>query len=55
MNPNYIDHKAIGVVGFYAYSSTVGGRLCLLLHVGVRTLPLLRSRHNIPPIFEEAN
>ncbi len=27
----------------------MGGKLCLL--IGVRTLSLLRSRHNIPPIF----
>jgi hypothetical protein len=30
----------------YAYSSIVGGKLCLL--VGVRTVSFLRSRHNIP-------
>jgi hypothetical protein len=34
--------------GYYAYSSRSGGKLCLL--VGVRTLPLLRSRHKDPPI-----
>jgi hypothetical protein len=33
--------------GYYAYSSRIGGKLCLL--IGVRTLPLLRSRQN-PPI-----
>ncbi len=33
--------------GNYAYSSRVGGKLCLL--IGVRTLPLL-SRHKNPPI-----
>jgi len=33
--------------GCYAYSSVVGGKLCLLQ--GVRTLPLLRSAHNVPP------
>jgi len=33
--------------GYYAYSSRVGGKLCLL--IGVRTLPLL-SRHKNPPI-----
>jgi hypothetical protein len=27
----------------------VGGKLCLL--IGVRTLPLLKCRHNIPPFF----
>jgi hypothetical protein len=34
--------------GYYAYSSRMGGKLCLL--VTVRTLMLLMSRHNIPPI-----
>jgi len=34
--------------GYYAYSSRMGGKLCLL--VGARTLPLLRSRHKNPPI-----
>jgi hypothetical protein len=34
---------------YYAYSSIVGGKLCLL--IGVRTLSLLKSMHNIPPIF----
>jgi hypothetical protein len=29
--------------GYCAYSLRVGGKLCLL--IGVRTLPLLRSRH----------
>jgi hypothetical protein len=33
--------------GYYAYSPIVGGKLCLL--IGVRILPLLRSRHNVPP------
>ncbi len=33
---------------YFAYSSRVGGKLCLL--IGVRTLPLLRSRHMNPPI-----
>jgi len=33
--------------GYYAYSSRVGGKLCLL--IDVRTLPLL-SRHKNPPI-----
>jgi len=33
--------------GYYAYSSKVGG----FLHIGVRTLPLLRSRHTNPPIY----
>jgi len=36
--------------GYYACSSSVGGKLCLLL-VGVRTFPLLRSRHKNPPIY----
>jgi hypothetical protein len=35
--------------GYYAYTSIVGGKLCLLL--GVRTLSLLKSMHNIAPIF----
>jgi hypothetical protein len=34
--------------GYYAYSSRVGEKLCLL--VGVRTLTLLRSRHKNPPL-----
>jgi hypothetical protein len=34
--------------GYYAYSSRVEGKLCLLL--GVRTLPLFRSRHKNSPI-----
>jgi hypothetical protein len=34
--------------GYYAYSSKVGGKLCLL--IVVRTLPLLRSRDKNPPI-----
>jgi len=29
----------------------MGGKLCLL--IGVRTLPLLRSRHKSPPTNEE--
>jgi hypothetical protein len=33
---------------YYAYSSRVGGKLCLL--ISVRTLPLLRCRHKNPPI-----
>jgi hypothetical protein len=33
--------------GYYAYSSRMGEKLCLL--VGIRTLPLLRSRHTNPP------
>jgi hypothetical protein len=42
--------KGVAVEGsYYAYSSIVGGKLCLL--IGLRTLPLLRSRHNIPSIF----
>jgi len=32
----------------YAYSSRVGGKLCL--HIGVKTLPLLSSRHKNTPI-----
>ncbi len=33
--------------GYYAYSSKVGRKLCLL--IGVRTLPLLNNRHeNLP-------
>jgi len=35
--------------GSYAYFSRMGRKLCLL-EVGVRTLPLLRSRHKHPPI-----
>jgi len=34
--------------GYYAYSSRVGEKLCIL--IGVRTLPLLRSRQKYPPI-----
>jgi len=34
--------------GYYAYSPGVGEKLCLL--IGVRTLPLLRSRHKNPSI-----
>jgi hypothetical protein len=34
--------------GYYAYSSRVGGKLCLLIIV--RTLPPLRSGHKIPVI-----
>jgi hypothetical protein len=30
------------------YFSIVGGKLCLV--IGVRTLPLLTNKHNIPPI-----
>jgi hypothetical protein len=33
---------------YYAYSSMVGEKLCILK--GVRTLPLWRSRHKNPPI-----
>jgi hypothetical protein len=36
------------VEGILNPSISLGGKLCLL--VGVRTLSLLRSRHNIPPI-----
>jgi len=34
--------------GYYGYSSRIGGKLCQL--VGVKTLPLLKSRHKNPPI-----
>jgi hypothetical protein len=33
--------------GYYAYSLRMGGELCLV--VGVRTLPLLRSKHKDSP------
>jgi hypothetical protein len=49
MNQAYIDDEVWEWEKYYAYSSIMGGKLCLL--IGVRTLPLLRSRHNIPPIF----
>jgi hypothetical protein len=34
--------------GYYAYSSRVGGKFCLL--IDVRTLPLLRSGHKNPVV-----
>ncbi len=53
MNQTYINHNMQEWEGHYAYSSRVGGKLCLL--IGVRTCPLLRSKHNIPHIFQERN
>jgi hypothetical protein len=47
--PNLRNHDVWEWEGYYAYSSIVGGKLCLL--IGVRTFSLLRSRHNIPPNF----
>jgi hypothetical protein len=38
---------------YYVYFSIGGEKLCLL--IGIIFLPLLRSRHNIPPISEEGN
>jgi hypothetical protein len=47
MNKTYVNHNAQESEAYYAYSSIVGGNLCLL--IGVRTLSLLRSRYNILP------
>jgi hypothetical protein len=49
MNQAYIDHEVWEWEGYYAYSSIMGRKLCLL--IGVRTLPLLKNRHTIPLIF----
>jgi hypothetical protein len=35
--------------GYYVYSSIGGGFLHLCIEVGIISLPLLRSRHKIPP------
>jgi hypothetical protein len=35
--------------GYYVYSSIGGGFLHLLVEGGIISLPLLRSRHKIPP------
>jgi len=51
MNQTYADHKACEWEGFYAYTSIMGGFLCLHLNNG-RVLTLI-SRHNFPPTLEE--
>jgi hypothetical protein len=58
VNQTYVDDKAYEWEGYYVREimptpQRVGGRLCLL--IGIRTLPLSRSRHNIPPNFLEGN
>ncbi len=45
MSINFLPRNQEGY--HYAYSLRMGEKLCLL--VGVRTLPLLRSRHKKPP------
>ncbi len=37
--------------GYYAYSSRVGGRLCLIIDVGTLPLLLRSTRHMNPPIL----
>jgi hypothetical protein len=47
MDETYVNHNGFKSEAYYAYSSIVGGNLCLI--IGVRTLSLVRSRNNILP------
>jgi len=49
LNQTYVDHEGFEWEGFYAYSSTMGGFVHLL--VGIISLPPLRSRHKYPSQF----